>query len=382
MPPSSRRLSLALGVTQTLAWATTYYIPATVMGAAAASLGLSRTLLLGGFSWALLVAGLCSPRIGRFIEIHGGRPVLIAGALITCLGLLLLGFAGGLTIWYLAWTVLGVGMAMGLYDAAFATIGRLLGDGARPAIIGVTFMAGFASAIGWPAGTWLVAQYGWRAAVWIFAAVQMVAVLPIVLAFVPPAGPMPPQAAPEPRATGGPLPGTVFALLAIFFTARAAITSLVAVHALVLLTGIGLTLGEAVFTASMIGPAQVAARMLDWQLSRWLSPMASSLVGGILLPLGVLATLSGAPALVFALAYGMSNGILTISRGTLPLHVFGPAGYATMLGRLAMPGLIAQAAAPTLLAPLVDQWPASWILGAIGVFSLLALGCLVPLRAR
>jgi predicted MFS family arabinose efflux permease len=371
-----------LGVTQTLAWATTYYIPATVIGAAAETLDVSRTVLLGGFSWSLLVAGLCSPRIGRYIDAHGGRPVLAAGALVTCLGLALLASAGGVATWYVAWTVLGLGMAMGLYDTAFATIGRLLGDAARPAIIGVTFMAGFASTIGWPVGTWLVAQHGWRAAVWIFAAVQVAAILPVVLAFVPAAAAVPPPAAARTPAPGGPLPGTIFALLAVFFTARAAISSLVAVHALVLLTGIGLNLGQAVFTASMIGPAQVAARLLDWRLSRWLSPVASSLVGGVLLPLGVLAVLAGAPALVFALAYGMSNGILTISRGALPLHVFGPAGYATLLGRLAMPGLIAQAAAPTLLAPLVDIWPASWILGGIGVLSLSAIACLIPLRAR
>jgi MFS family permease len=377
-----RRLVLVLGTTQTLAWATTYYIPATVMGAAAEGLGTSRTVLLGGFSWSLIVAGLCAPRIGRFIDERGGRPVLAAGAAVTFAGLAMLATAGGLALWYLAWTVLGVGMAMGLYDAAFATIGRLLGRDARPVIIGVTLMGGFASTLGWPVGSWLVAQHGWRAAVWIFAAVQLLAILPLILVFVPPAGVLPPEPAPPVMAEGGPLPATIFLLLAVFFTIRAGVSSLVSVHALVLLTGIGLTLGQAVFTASLIGPSQVAARVLDWRLSRWLDPVASTLFGSALLPLGVAALLGGAPALAFAVCYGMSNGILTISRGALPLHLFGPAGYATLLGRLAMPGLIAQAAAPTLLAPLVDAWPADRILGALGVLSLAAMACLLPLRRR
>ena len=378
--PLARRLSLALGVTQTLAWATTYYIPAVMAGAAAESLGWSRTALLGGFSWSLIVAALCAPPIGRFIDRAGGRPILAAGAIVTCAGLLLLAASNGLAWWYVAWTVLGVGMAMGLYDTSFATIGRLLGQGARPAILGVTLMAGFAGTIGWPVGTWLVQQYGWRVALCLFAALQVAVILPIILAFVPPAGPAPPPAPPRRADAGGPTPALAFALLAVFFTSRAAISSLVSVHLLVLLGGIGLTTAQAVFTAAMIGPAQVGARVLDWKLARNLSPVTSARIGAALLPLGVLGVLAGGPALGFTLAYGMSNGILTINKGTLPMHLFGPHGYATRLGRLALPALIAQAVTPTVLAPLIDTVPAMWIFAAMGGVALLALACLVPMR--
>jgi len=378
--PLARRLSLALGVTQTLAWATTYYIPAVMAGAAAESLGWSRTALLGGFSWSLIVAALCAPPIGRFIDRAGGRPILAAGAIVTCAGLLLLAASNGLAWWYVAWTVLGVGMAMGLYDTSFATIGRLLGQGARPAILGVTLMAGFAGTIGWPVGTWLVQQYGWRVALCLFAALQVAVILPIILAFVPPAGPAPPPAPPRRADAGGPTPALAFALLAVFFTSRAAISSLVSVHLLVLLGGIGLTTAQAVFTAAMIGPAQVGARVLDWKLARNLSPVTSARIGAALLPLGVLGVLAGGPALGFTLAYGMSNGIMTINKGTLPMHLFGPHGYATRLGRLALPALVAQAVTPTVLAPLIDTVPAMWIFAAMGGVALLALACLVPMR--
>ncbi|MCW3473677.1 MFS transporter [Limobrevibacterium gyesilva] len=380
MSATPRSLALALGTTQTLAWATTYYIPATMVTAATESFGVSRTVLLGGFSWSLLVAGVCAPRIGRFIDRNGGRPVLAAGAVITCAGLLALAASANVPMWYFAWTILGVGMALGLYDTAFATIGRLLGSQARPAIVGVTMMAGFASTIGWPAGSWLVHEYGWRIAVMLFAAVQVVAILPIVLLFVPPA---PAEAPPSPArqaADGDVKLRAAFILLAVFFTARAAISSLISVHALTLLAGIGLSAEQAVFTAAMIGPAQVASRVIDWRFARNLSPVTSSWLGAALLPLGVAALLGGAPALVFALAYGMSNGILTISRGTLPMHVFGPAGYASLLGRLALPSLVAQAVTPTLLAPLIDNVPASWMFAALGLVSFAVLGCLLPLR--
>ncbi|MBN8893191.1 MAG: hypothetical protein J0H91_23155 [Rhodospirillales bacterium] len=166
----------------------------------------------------------------------------------------------------------------------------------------------------------------------------------------------------------------------MFFTSRAAISSLVSVHLLVLLGGIGLTTAQAVFTAAMIGPAQVGARVLDWKLARNLSPVTSARIGAALLPLGVLGVLAGGPALGFTLAYGMSNGIMTINKGTLPMHLFGPHGYATRLGRLALPALIAQAVTPTVLAPLIDTVPAMWIFAAMGGVALLALACLVPMR--
>lgn len=378
---TQRRLALALGTTQVLAWASTFYIPATMMAAASAELGVSRTWLLGGFSWSLLVAAMCARRIGRFIDAHGGKPILIGGAVVTAAGLLALAAAQSLAHWYAAWTVLGVGMALGLYDTAFATIGRILGADARPAIVGVTLMGGFASSVGWPTGTWLVNTYGWRVSVLVYAAMQIAVILPIILAFIPRYPGEPHIAGPRPAAEPGGLRGrTAFALLAIFFTSRSGIGALVSVHALVLLKGMGLSTEHAVLVASMIGPAQVGSRIIDYQFGRGLSPVTSAWIGAALLPLGVAAMLGGAPAIIFALGYGLSNGIFTISRGTLPMHVFGAAGYATLLGKLALPCLLAQAILPTMLAPLIDTMPASWVLAALGAVSLVAFFCLLPLK--
>ena len=144
--------------------------------------------------------------------------------------------------------------------------------------------------------------------------------------------------------------------------------------------GIGLGTSEAVAVAAMIGPAQVGARVLDWKLARDMSPVTSARLGAGLLPVGVASVLLGAPGLMFALAYGMSNGIMTINKGTLPMHLFGPHGYATRLGRLALPALIAQAVTPTVLAPLIDTLPAIWIFGAMGGVALLAFACLIPMK--
>ncbi len=381
MSPLARRLAIALGLTQILAWSTTFYIPATMLGAVSESLGASRTMLLAAFSWSLLVASVCAPRIGRFIDARGGKPILVAGALITGAGLVALAGATSLLHWFAAWTVLGVGMALGLYDTTFATIGRILGRDSRPAIVGVTLIGGFASSVGFPAGTFLVHLIGWRWSVLAYAAVQVALVLPLILAFVPASPGSPPQGAARATPAGGRLPGRLeFVLMAIFFTSRAGIGALISVHALILLQGLGLSLDAAVAIASLIGAAQVGARLLDVRFGRGLSPVTSSQLGAALMPLGIVATLLGAPALVFAISYGMSNGIFTISRGTLPMHVFGPAGYATLLGRLALPSLIAQALIPTLLAPVVEGVPASWIFAGMAALSAAAFACLLPLR--
>jgi MFS family permease len=378
---SARRLSLVLGVTQTLAWATTYYLPAVIVGPAAATLHHSTTELLVGYSWSLLVAGLVSPRVGSWIDRHGGRSALATGTVVMAAGLLVLAAWPTLAGWYLAWTVIGAGMALGLYDAAFATIGRLLGADARPAIVGVTLLAGFASTVGWPTGVALIHRFDWRATAAIYAAVQLAVNLPLILMLIPRATPVEPihAAAVTSEAKGG---GGLFALILLgtFFSVRAAVSAVVSVHALTLLHGVGLTAVAAVGVAALFGPSQVFGRVLEWLFARWIDPLTGSWMGATLLPLGVALLLLGGPAVGFAIAYGMSNGILTISRGTLPMFLFGPRGYATRLGRLALPQLLAQAVAPTAVAPLVLALPADAIFAGLGTAAFVALLCLLPLK--
>jgi MFS family permease len=382
---ASRRLALVLGITQTLAWATTYYLPAVIVGPAAATLHRSTTELLVGYSWSLLVAGLVSPRVGAWIERHGGRGALATGTVVMAAGLLVLAAWPSLLGWYVAWSMIGAGMALGLYDAAFATIGRLLGLEARPAIVGVTLLGGFASTIGWPAGVALVHHFDWRVTAMIYAAVQLGVNLPLILALIPRAtpAPAPVHVAIAPAKTGSNSGVFVLILLGTFFCVRAAISAIVSVHALTLLHGVGLDAVAAVGVAALFGPSQVFGRILEWTFGRWIDPLTGSWMGATLLPLGVVALLLGGPAVGFAVAYGMSNGILTISRGTLPMFLFGPRGYATRLGRLALPQLLAQAVAPTAVAPLVLILPARMIFAGLGIAALAALLCLLPLgRAR
>jgi MFS family permease len=382
MPPP-HRLILVLGGNQIISWGITFYLPAVIAGSAAISLGTSRVAVVGGFSWALLVAGAVAPRIGRRIDRDGGRRILAASTFIIATGLALLGAAPDLTLWYLGWTVLGIGMAAGLYDAAFATVGCLLGSEAAAVITGITLIAGFASTVFWSLGAFLAAAIGWRSLLFCYAGLEVAVNLPLVLLFVPQRRPAPPSST-TPAAARVPVPARVksLACLSSYFTIRWLITSAVAVYILPLLSGIGLSRAHAVFVAAMIGPGQVAGRIVEWMLARRIGLLSRARLGALLLPVGAGLLLLGGPkaAAAFAILYGMSNGILTINRGTLPMAIFGPTGYATLLGWLAVPVLLAQAAAPTLAAPVVAALPALQFFLLAGALGGGAGLLLLPLR--
>jgi MFS family permease len=137
----------ALGTTQTIAWASSYYLPAILAMPIARDLGLSPTSVFAALSGALIIAGLLGPRVGHAIDTFGGRGLLAISNLLFTAGLLLLSFATGWTLLIAAWIILGVGMGMGLYEAAFATLTRIYGAAARRPITGITLIAGFASTV-------------------------------------------------------------------------------------------------------------------------------------------------------------------------------------------------------------------------------------------
>jgi hypothetical protein len=376
------RLGTVLGINQMLSWGMTFFLPAIVAGPVGVTLGQSAFRVLGAFSWALLVAGAGAPKVGKWIDRRGGRGALLTSIVVMAAGQVVLAFAPNLAVWYLGWTIIGAGMSMGLYDAAFATVGGLLGQDAGPSITGITLVAGFASAVFWTLGSVLIGVVGWRGLLLGYAALMLLVNLPMVWLLVPPAPPRPRQddlADDVPRA-----PGRLRAmvLLGAFFSLRWFITSMIAVHILSLLQGINLTEAEAVGVAALIGPAQVAGRMLEYVIGPRIDLLIKARVGALLFPVGAGLLLLGGPyaATGFALLYGMSNGILTINRGTLPLALFGPAGYARILGWLAVPVLLAQATAPTVTAPLVAALPAVDVFLLCGAGAGVAVLFLLPLR--
>ena len=178
--PSPRVVITALGVAQILGWGTTFYFPAVLAEPIVADTGWSLAWVVGGASIGLLVAGLISPRVGRLVDRHGGRPVLAASSVFFAVGLAGIGLAPALPFYLLAWVVLGIGMGCGLYDAAFAALGRLYALEARGPITNLTLFGGFASTVCWPLSAFLANEFGWRGACLIYAVMHLVLTLPVL----------------------------------------------------------------------------------------------------------------------------------------------------------------------------------------------------------
>ena len=379
---SRRVVVTALGVSQTLAWASSYYLPAILADPIGASLNLPRSWIFGAFSMALLIAACAGPAVGRFIDRYGGRGVLALSNIVLAAGLAALAAANGIVMLFAAWAVLGLGMALGLYDAGFAALAALYGQNARGPITGVTLFAGFASTVSWPVSTVLNDALGWRETVLVWAALNIVLGLPLNRLVLPlPAQPV--HLARPAAAKIGWEPRKEMVLLAFVFAAAWFVTGAMATQLPALLERAGSTPVQAVAAASLVGPAQVMARAAEFVVLRRIHPLVSARIAASLHPLGAaLFVVIGAPAAaVFTVFYGAGNGLLTIARGTVPLAVFGPEGYGERTGLLGAPARAAQAFAPLLFGLLLDTI-GLWAIAVSAALCLAALGALLCLSAK
>ncbi len=370
----------ALGTAQTLAWGSSYYLPAILADPIAKSVGVPASWVFGAFSVALLIAAFAGPAVGRIIDRHGGRGVLMLSNVVLAGGLIALAAANGAIMLFGAWAVLGFGMALGLYDAGFAALTALYGHNARGPITGITLYAGFASTVSWPLSTVLNGAFGWRETILVWAAINLVIGLPLNWLLPKPAR----RAARAPAAGHaiGWRPYKEMFLLAFVFAAAWFVTGAMASHLPGLLERAGTTHVQAIAAAALVGPAQVAARLAEFFLLRRAHPLFSARVAALLHPTGavIFAAIGPAAAIPFTILYGAGNGLLTIARGTVPLAVFGPRGYGERTGLLGAPARASQALAPLLFGLLLDRMGAAVIVVSAGL-CLASFAALFWLRA-
>src|SRR5207249_5623083 len=244
---------LALGTTQTLAWASSYYLPAILADPIARDLGVSSNWIFAAFSASLVISAMLGPRIGRQIDLVGGRSVLSLSNLVLAAGLALLGLTYSIPVLLTAWLLLGIGMGAGLYDAAFGALGRIYGDAARRSITGITLIAGFASTVGWPLTAWGLETIGWRNTCFAWAAAHILIGLPINWLMLPAIkGPKTAvAAAAKPHI---PIDRTMI-VLAFVFAAAWTVTGAMAAHLPRIVGAAGTTTTQAVYAGALNSPA-------------------------------------------------------------------------------------------------------------------------------
>jgi MFS family permease len=349
------RVVCALGVTQIVSWGALHYSIAVLAPEMARTLDVSLSVVLGGFTGALVMSGLAAPAAGRWIDRRGGRLPMASGSLLAAAALLTIATAPHPAVFYVGWLLAGAAMSLTLYDAAFATLSLVSGSRHRQAVTALTLFGGLASTAFWPLSYALNESMGWRSTLLVYAGLQLLVCLPLHALLLPSTGggtaaTAPRDVAPKsaPRWDGG------LAWLAASFAFGAIIFSAISVHLIATLQAQGLTASDAVLVSVLVGPMQVAGRIVEFAGGRRLRAVTVGLVAMLvmLLALALLMTLrgAGAAAFLFAALYGASNGVMTIVRGTVPAELYGRADYGALLGRLAGPAFIGKAAAPVAFA--------------------------------
>jgi len=358
-PSSDERgwqLLVALGITQIVSWGSIYYAFAVLLEPLQRDLGAGKSEIAGAFSVALLVSGVCATSIGRTIDRMGGRRVMTLGSVGAVLLLGLLSQVQSVAALYAIWAGLGVAMAATLYEPAFVVIAQVFRASYRRALTVLTLFGGFASTVFWPLTTLLVEHYGWRGAALGLAAINLLVCVPLHMRVLPRSGG---PTSPAAQATAG---GTTvrlwtdrrFRALTLAFLAHYVVVSAIAAHMIAMLLARGLTPTAAAGIGALIGPMQVAGRIVEFGASRWLHVGQVGRIATAALPVSLIVLLwadaSMLGLILFALLFGAGNGVMTIVRGALPVEMYGRDNYGAIAGALATPGLVARSVGPIFAA--------------------------------
>jgi MFS family permease len=356
--PSLAPLVSALGVAQIISWGTLFYAIGVLGPAMRRDLGVSELFLFSAFTAGLLVTGTFAPAMGRLIDRRGGRFVLSLGSVLSIVALGTLAIASNAIVMVAGWLVAGAAMAACLYDPAFATLSQHTGNRYRKAVTALTLFGGFASTVFWPLSHLLLEAWDWRTTFGIYAAMHLFICLPIHQVFVPRHSHIM-QAGPTARAAevspGLGDPRLIW--LAASFAIATFIFGVIAVHLINLLTSAGLTAAQAVTVSMLVGPMQVAGRIIELGFSGRVRAVTVGIIAFGLMMLALLALISvegfGIAAVVFVIAYGCGNGVLTIVKGSAPVELFGARGLGALLGYLSRAGFYAKAVAPAAFSGIV-----------------------------
>jgi MFS family permease len=379
---------LGLGITQIVGWGTTYYLLSLLGGPIARELELPRAAVLAGVSMTLAGAAILGPMVGRWQDRAGSRLVMCAGSATLAAGLLALSFASGPLTYYVGWALIALGTPMSLYNAAFTAMTQLAGRNARRAIIYLTFLGGLASTIAWPITATLLESMDWRAIVRLFAATNLLLCLPLHAVLLG-------GHAERNGGKGGDhveqgLPDHALRIAFLALSGLLALNSIIfnawSLLVFPVLEGLNFESGLAVTVASTVGICQVLGRMGEMALGGRFSAISMAVFAIALLPVSfVILYLSNGGVLmgfIFALAYGVSNGLVTIARGALTLVIFGSRGYGERFGKVTVASGITGASAPILAGLGLDAFGVAQLIVVLFFIACGSLALMLLLRAH
>lgn len=380
----------SIGIVQIISWGTSFYSLGVLGKPIVADTGWSNGIVFAGLTVGLLVSSVISTPVGAAIDRFGARRIMALGCVSLAATLVWLSQVRDQWTYLAAWAAIGFGMRLTLYDAAFAAMVQVSPNNGRRAIAFLTLFGGFASTVFWILGHELVTQHGWRQTYLIFAGLNLFVCMPLCLiglARTEPAESATPAtvaAAADPTASTKPLVGhartIAMVLFCIVMSGNALVFGVGAVHLVGIIEASGVAIALAVTIASFKGIAQVAGRVCEIIWGHKITPINMGRLAIVLLPFSFIVLLAAGAswltAATFTAIFGLSNGLVTVVRGAVPLALFGAKGYGTILGIIATPVLLFNALSPMLFAFVIDAWSyraGTWILLAVAVASTISM---------
>lgn len=341
--------SIGLGFGQIILWGGSYFLLGILGKSIIEELKFSNQFLYGSLSLSILISGLVSPVVGKYINTKEKNYILLFAGVVMGIGLLGLSFSTEKILFVTSWVLIGLAMGGGLYDPLFASLGRKYGKSATQSIIQITLVSGFTTTLIWPLLTFLMQNFGWRVTCMMYGILLIVCIFPIhyFSIFQLPPREEKQKCKDNTNATSF-KKDKIFYLLLVNFSIGMMVMTGVYMHLIDILIHHHITMVEAVSIGALLGPSQVGIRVLDLILPKK-TPVKTALISSITILIGLLLLLVH-PSIAFlgVIFFGLGNGMRSILRGTLPLYIYGQNSYAIIIGKLARLPLIAQAITPLM----------------------------------
>lgn len=381
----------ALGLTQIVGYGTLFYSFSVLAPAMALEFSLPQQWVFAALSVALFLGSLFAPIAGRWADRFGAGRLMTAGSLAASLALVACALSPGRISFVAALIAMELASCFVLYATAFAAIVQIGPVGAQRSITHLTLIAGFASTLFWPLTSLLHEYLTWREVYLVFAALNLLVCLPIhawlmrlsrrrnnTLASNVSAAPV------DQTPLDAPAIRIAFLLMLAGFAVEGFVLSAILLHMVPLLSVLGLgTAG--VIVSTLFGPSQVASRLVNMIFGGRLPQTMLATIGAAFLAAGLLMLVIAAPSVpgiaISIVLFGLGSGLASIVGGTLPLELFGRAGYGARLGWVSGARQFSSSFAPFIFAFMMAQWSVGislwWLIfiGAAGVviFAAIAL---------
>jgi MFS family permease len=357
LPPSPPRgFVLWLSVAQLISWGTLFYTFSLLLEHFERDLSLSRVDASIAFSLALLCEGLLAFVVGRMIDAGRARTVMCTGSVLAASAFVAMSVVQTQWQLYAAWIVAGIAMSGTLYAPAFAVLIRRYPEHYRRAIITLTFLGGLASTVFIPAMAFFIAKLGWRDALLVLATLHITICLPIHAYWLRNEPSAHFQSHAEPKPLGHFAREFPFWGLAAFFILFSGVTSAIGTHMVPMLAERNLPAAWVIAIPASIGALQVLGRLILFFAEKHIDVHSANRWIPVTLPAAIfvlaLGFASPIAALLFALLYGLANGMITIVKATAMAQYVSRERAASLNGMLGLPTAIARAIAPSALAAL------------------------------